>query len=80
MSFTVLTAEFSHESNTFSRCPADYAAFTDRGIKLGLSQLFVLVGIKLDVDVVDFLALCLHLLRKGSILRTDLLIGSTECL
>jgi len=35
MSFTVLTAEFSHESNTFSRCPADYAAFTDRGIKLG---------------------------------------------
>lgn len=35
MSFTVLTAEFSHESNTFSRCPADYAAFTDRGIQLG---------------------------------------------
>ncbi len=35
MSFTVLTAEFSHESNTFSRCPADYAAFTDRGIRLG---------------------------------------------
>ncbi len=35
MSFTVLTAEFSHESNTFSRCPADYAAFTDRGIQRG---------------------------------------------
>jgi microcystin degradation protein MlrC len=35
MTFTVLTAEFSHESNTFSRCPADYTAFTDRGIKLG---------------------------------------------
>lgn len=35
MTFTVLTAEFSHESNTFSRCPADYAAFTDRGIRLG---------------------------------------------
>lgn len=35
MSFTVLTAEFSHESNTFSRCPADYAAFTDRGVRLG---------------------------------------------
>lgn len=35
MTFTVLTAEFSHESNTFSRCPADYAAFEDRGIQLG---------------------------------------------
>lgn len=35
MTFTVLTAEFSHESNTFSRCPADYAAFQDRGIALG---------------------------------------------
>lgn len=35
MSFTVLTAEFSHESNTFSRCPADYAAFLDRGVRLG---------------------------------------------
>jgi len=35
MTFTVLTAEFSHESNTFSRCPADYAAFEDRGIRLG---------------------------------------------
>lgn len=35
MTFTVLTAEFSHESNTFSRCPADYAAFTDRGVRLG---------------------------------------------
>lgn len=35
MSFTVLTAEFSHESNTFSRCPTDYAAFEDRGVSLG---------------------------------------------
>ena len=35
MSFTILTAEFSHESNTFSRCPADYAAFIDRGVSLG---------------------------------------------
>lgn len=35
MTFTVLTAEFSHESNTFSRCPADYAAFTDRGVRRG---------------------------------------------
>lgn len=35
MSFTVLTAEFSHESNTFSRCPADYAAFEARGVCLG---------------------------------------------
>ncbi len=35
MAFTVLTAEFSHESNTFSRCPADYAAFEDRGLLHG---------------------------------------------
>ncbi|KFC75106.1 Chromosome partitioning protein [Bosea sp. LC85] len=35
MSFTVLTAEFSHESNTFSRKPADYAAFASRNIQLG---------------------------------------------
>lgn len=35
MTFTVLTAEFSHESNTFSRCPADRAAFQDRGIRNG---------------------------------------------
>jgi microcystin degradation protein MlrC len=35
MAFTVLTAEFSHESNTFSRCPADYAAFEDRGVSFG---------------------------------------------
>lgn len=35
MSFTVLTAEFSHESNSFSRCPADYAAFEARGVSLG---------------------------------------------
>lgn len=39
MTFTVLTAEFSHESNTFSRCPADYAAFEDRGIRLGEAAL-----------------------------------------
>jgi microcystin degradation protein MlrC len=30
MPFTVLTAEFSHETNTFSIRPTDYAAFTDR--------------------------------------------------
>lgn len=35
MTFTVLTAEFSHESNTFSRCPAEYAAFEDRGVSAG---------------------------------------------
>jgi len=35
MTLTVLTAEFSHESNTFSRCPADYAAFENRGIRIG---------------------------------------------
>lgn len=35
MTFTVLTAEFSHESNTFSRCPADDAAFEDRGVSVG---------------------------------------------
>jgi len=35
MSFTVLTAEFSHESNTFSRRPTDYKAFTDRTLYLG---------------------------------------------
>jgi microcystin degradation protein MlrC len=35
MAFTVLTAEFSHESNTFSRCPADYAAFEARGVSFG---------------------------------------------
>lgn len=35
MTFTVLTAEFSHESNTFSRCPADDAAFEDRGVSAG---------------------------------------------
>jgi microcystin degradation protein MlrC len=30
MGFTVLTAEFSHETNTFSIVPTDYKAFTDR--------------------------------------------------
>ena len=35
MSFTVLTAEFSHESNTFSRRPTDYKAFTDRTVYFG---------------------------------------------
>ena len=35
MPFTVLTAEFSHESNTFSRIPANYAAFSARGIHMG---------------------------------------------
>ncbi|WP_036011990.1 M81 family metallopeptidase [Bradyrhizobium yuanmingense] len=34
MSFTVLTAEFSHESNTFSATPADYAAFA-RNLRIG---------------------------------------------
>jgi microcystin degradation protein MlrC len=35
MSFNVLTAEFAHESNTFSIQPTDYAAFIDRGCYLG---------------------------------------------
>ena len=35
MSFVVLTAEFSHESNTFSCRPADYAAFLARGLYVG---------------------------------------------
>ncbi len=35
MSFTVLTAEFSHESNTFSIVPTGYKAFTDRFLLLG---------------------------------------------
>lgn len=35
MSFTVLTAEVSHESNTFSIRPADLAAFEMRGILHG---------------------------------------------
>lgn len=35
MPFTVLTAEFSHESNTFSRRPTDYAAFADRTLYRG---------------------------------------------
>lgn len=35
MSRTILTAEFMHESNTFSRCPADYAAFAERGLPQG---------------------------------------------
>ncbi|MGL5362958.1 MAG: M81 family metallopeptidase [Bosea sp. (in: a-proteobacteria)] len=35
MSFTVLTAEFSHESNTFSIVPTDYKAFADRHILTG---------------------------------------------
>ncbi|MBF9235526.1 M81 family metallopeptidase [Microvirga alba] len=35
MSFTVLTAEFSHESNTFSRRLTDYTAFTDRTLYFG---------------------------------------------
>ncbi len=30
MGFTVLTAEFSHETNTFSIVPTDHKAFTDR--------------------------------------------------
>jgi microcystin degradation protein MlrC len=35
MSFTVLTAEFSHETNTFSVVPTDYKAFADRYVYLG---------------------------------------------
>jgi microcystin degradation protein MlrC len=35
MSFTVLTAEFSHETNTFSVAPTDYRAFTDRYFYIG---------------------------------------------
>jgi microcystin degradation protein MlrC len=35
MSFTILTAEISHESNTFSIRPADLAAFEMRGILHG---------------------------------------------
>lgn len=35
MSFTVLTAEFSHESNTFSIVPTDLKAFTDRFLLMG---------------------------------------------
>lgn len=30
MTFTVFTAEFQHESNTFSQCPADLASFQGR--------------------------------------------------
>jgi microcystin degradation protein MlrC len=35
MSFTVLTAEFSHETNTFSIVPTHYKAFTDSLLLLG---------------------------------------------
>jgi microcystin degradation protein MlrC len=35
MRFTVLTAEFSHETNTFSIIPTDYRAFTDRSLLIG---------------------------------------------
>lgn len=35
MGFTVLTAEFSHESNTFSTTPTDFQAFADRFMYLG---------------------------------------------
>jgi microcystin degradation protein MlrC len=35
MSFTVLTAEFSHETNTFSIVPTDYMAFANRFLLLG---------------------------------------------
>jgi microcystin degradation protein MlrC len=35
MRFTVLTAEFSHETNTFSIVPTDYRAFTDRFLLIG---------------------------------------------
>lgn len=35
MPFKVLTAEFAHETNTFSIQPTDYTAFEDRGCFLG---------------------------------------------
>jgi microcystin degradation protein MlrC len=35
MTFTVLTAEFSHETNTFSIVPTDFKAFTDRFLLVG---------------------------------------------
>jgi microcystin degradation protein MlrC len=35
MTFTVLTAEFSHETNTFSIVPTDYQAFVDRHLLMG---------------------------------------------
>ncbi|UPJ94907.1 M81 family metallopeptidase [Bradyrhizobium sp. 172] len=35
MPFTVLTAEFFHETNTFSRIPADYASFVAEYLHLG---------------------------------------------
>ncbi len=35
MTFTVLTAEFAHETNTFSIRPTDQAAFTDRYCYIG---------------------------------------------
>ena len=35
MSFTVLTGEFSHETNTFSARPTDHAAFRERYWYLG---------------------------------------------
>jgi microcystin degradation protein MlrC len=35
VSFTVLTAEFAHETNTFSIVPTDYQAFLDRFLLLG---------------------------------------------
>ena len=35
MPFTVLTAEFSHETNTFSIVPTDHKAFTDRFLLTG---------------------------------------------
>ncbi|SDR47994.1 Microcystin degradation protein MlrC, contains DUF1485 domain [Rhizobiales bacterium GAS113] len=39
MSFTVLTAEFAHESNTFSRRPTDYACFEERGLHQGATAI-----------------------------------------
>src|SRR4051794_22057993 len=39
MSFTVLTAEFAHESNTFSRRPTDYVCFEERGLLHGAAAI-----------------------------------------
>ena len=52
----------------------------DCNVEFSLRQLFILIGIKLNIDAVDFLTLGLHLLHNGCVLRADLLIRRTECL
>ncbi|MFX8824941.1 M81 family metallopeptidase, partial [Acinetobacter baumannii] len=39
MTFVVLTAEFAHESNTFSRNPTGYQAFAERSLHRGAKAL-----------------------------------------